>query len=525
MNYDLIQKFSKKIPRYTKICFIVGLVTGWMTHFYMLSNKLPNWDDVNNLAHYGSGDFLGRWFLKYIHKLGTEYSIPAIHGVLMLIILSMSACLILEILHLKSITAAVLVPMLMITFPSVTCTMTFMFMSHTSAIAVFMICVAVLLLRKYKWGFIPCSVLLLCSLGVYQSYISIAITLILLGMIVDLLEDKDVWKVLRHGILCVIMLLVTVWIYMWICPIIYPDMANETYGGINNMGSIAINEMPKLIGRCYKRFLEFFIWKPFAFMTKIMQVMNICTCLLATVLGVYLIVAKKIYQKLWKCVLLCVVAFFVPLATAFVYFMAPEVDYSMLMLYAYVFIYVAVVMLWENASELWEKSDYTNNKKKLMCHTVLSFIVVIVMLLSSYSDYLLANRAYMRMQISYERVTAYFNRILVRVESMDEYQSGDEVVIFGEFYYKNNPSSVEEVDVLDTESLRDLSGVALENGLITSGVRNNFIRTYLGFDMKGLTYQQKQEVMELQEYQDMPIYPMEGSIKKINDIWVVKMCE
>ena len=289
MSYDILQNINKKIPHHTKICVVVGLVIGWITHFYMLTHKLTNWDDATNLAQYGSGDFLGRWFLKYIHRLGTRYSIPAIHGVLMILILTLSACLVLEILHLHSTTAAILVPSLMVTFPSVACTMTFMFMAHTSAIAIFMICMAIYLLRKYKWGFIPCTVLLICSLGVYQSYISIAITLMLLGMIVDLLEDKDVWRTLKHGILCVIVLLVTVGVYMWLCHVIYPNIDNETYGGIGNMGDIAISEMPVLVARCYKRFLEFFIWKPFPFMSKIMQAMNICTCILAVGRGIYLI--------------------------------------------------------------------------------------------------------------------------------------------------------------------------------------------------------------------------------------------
>lgn len=525
MNFDVLKNINKKIPHYTKVCMITGLLVGWITHFYMLTHKLPNWDDATNLASYGSGNFLGRWFLKYIHRFGTRYSIPAIHGVLMIFILTLSACLVLEILKLRSTTAAVLVPALMITFPSVACTMTFMFMAHTSAIAIFMICLAIYLLRKYKWGFLPCTVLLICSLGVYQSYISIAITLMLLGMISDLLEDKDAWSTLKHGILCVVVLLITVGIYMWLCHVIYPNIDNETYGGIGNMGDIAISEMPRLVARCYKRFLEFFIWKPFSFMSKTMQVMNICTCILAVALGLYLIIAKKLYLKVWNCTLYCVFAFFVPLATAFVYFMAPEVDYSMLMLYAYVLVYVTVVMLWEKAAREWEYFELKKNKKKAGAANVVSLFVLIVMIISCYSNYLVSNRAYLRMEISYERVTSYFNRIIASVESMEDYKNGDAVAILGEFYYKDNPSPVEIVDVLDTESLRDMSGVALENGLITSGVRNSFIETFIGFDMANLSEAEIKEIMASEQYVGMPIYPEKGSIQRINNTWVVKMCE
>jgi hypothetical protein len=178
-------------------------------------------------------------------------------------------------------------------------------------------------------------------------------------------------------------------------------------------------------------------------------------------------------------------------------------------------------MLWEKASAMWK----VGIGKKTSIYKVVTIAVVAVMCISSYSDYLLSNRAYLRMYLSYERVTSYFNRILTRVEEMDGYQNGDDVMILGEFNYRDNPSPIEAVDRLDTESLRSMDGVALENGLLTSEVRNNFIRTYLGFDMMGSTYSQKQEIMSSQEYIDMPVYPSEGSIKKIDDVWVVKLCD
>ena len=524
LKFDLVSKLGRKIPQNYKICMVTGIIVGWFTHFYMLTHKLPNWDDATNLSQYGSGDYLGRWFLRCIHRWGTRYSIPAIHGVLMILVLTLAACLVMEILHLKSTTAAILVPSLMVTFPSVACTMTFMFMAHTSAIAIFMICLAVYLLRRYKWGFIPCIALLVCSLGVYQSYISIGIALMLLGMMMDILEEKDVWKTFKHGVLCVLVLLVTVGIYMWLSHIIYPNIDNETYGGIGNMGQIAISDMPILVARCYKRFLEYFIWKPFSFMSRTMQIMNICVCVLACALGLYLIWIKKLYKNVLQCILFCAVAFFLPLAVAFVYFMAPEADYSMLMLYAYVLIYVAVIALWEKSVDSYLGNQLIGKITENILSGI-TVVMVIVLVMSCYTNYLVTNKAYMRMEISYERVTSYFNRILANVEATDGYESGDPVSILGEFYYKDNPSPVEKIDVLDTEALREMSGVALENGLITSGVRDFFIETYIGFDMADISFEKKNEIMESKEYKDMAIYPANGSIQQIDGIWIVKLCE
>ena len=524
MKFDLLAVWNKKIPKYTKICLVTGLIVGWITHFYMLTHKIVNWDDANNMNAYGSGDYLGRWFLKYIHPLGGIHSIPAVHGVLFILLVAVSSCLILEITGIKSTTGAVLVPVVMMTFPSMASTMTFMFMAHTSGMGILMVCLAVYLMRKYRYGIIPCSVLLICVLGTYQSYISFAITLMLLGMINDLINNKKDFKdVFMEGIFCVVVLGVSVLLYMWLSHVIYPNLDNETYGGVGNMGQIEVSQAPVLIARCYKRFLEFFLWKPFAFMTSTKQAANIGVCVLAVVLFVTIVMKKKLYQDILKFILLIVVCSFVPLAAAFIYFMAPEVDYSMLMLYSYALIYVLVLALLEYCLIEWGSALLMDKTKKYACY-LLAIVTIAAIFLSCYTDYLLTNKAYLRTDLASQRVASYFNRVIGFAEATEGFMAGDKLTILGEFNYKDNPSSV-EIDVLDAEALRTLDGVALENGLITSGVRDNFIKIFVGYEMARLSGGEKQELMETDAYKEMSVYPSQGSVQKINGVWVVKMCD
>ena len=90
-------------------------------------------------------------------------------------------------------------------------------------------------------------------------------------------------------------------------------------------------------------------------------------------------------------------------------------------------------------------------------------------------------------------------------------------------YYKDNPSSV-ELDIFDSEDLRSLSGVALENGLITSGVRYRFVKTFLGEELANLSHEEVTEIMETSSYKEMPVFPQEGCVQQIDGVWVVKMC-
>lgn len=520
MRFDIFGHLNKKILSHTKVCFATGIIAGFITHFYMLTNKLLNWDDANNLSAYGSGDYLGRWFLKYIHPLGSVHSIPAVHGFLFILFLALAACLILEITGIRSVTGAVLVPVVIMTFPSVASTMTFMFMSHTSGIAIFMAVLAVFCLRKYRYGFITCGILLILVLGTYQGYISIAITLMLMGMINDIVNgDKKFREVFRMGIICAAVLAVGVVIYMRLSHLIYPNLANETYGGVGNMGHIELVGLPILIGRCYKRFLEFFLWKPFEFMTVTKQAADICVCLCAALLFITIVIQKKLYKDIPRFALLLAVCAFVPFAAAFIYFMAPEAPYSMLMLYSYTLIYVLALALLEYCMKEWS----TKKANKYACYSVIAATIISVAL-SCYTDYLVTNKAYLRTDLATQRVSAYFNRIISFAQMAEGFDESEGLTILGEFYYKDNPSSV-EIDVIDSEDLRALDGIALENGLITSGVRDNFIKIFLGYELADISSGEKNEIMASDEYKAMSVYPKKGSVQKINGVWIVKMCE
>lgn len=62
-NIDYLNDLWKRIPLNIWICLCSGLITGLITHMYMLMHKLPNWDEINNFRGSGSG-LLGKMVLK-----------------------------------------------------------------------------------------------------------------------------------------------------------------------------------------------------------------------------------------------------------------------------------------------------------------------------------------------------------------------------------------------------------------------------------------------------------------------------
>lgn len=48
---------------------------------------------------------------------------------------------------------------------------------------------------------------------------------------------------------------------------------------------------------------------------------------------------------------------------------------------------------------------------------------------------------------------------------------------------------------------------------------------YVGFDMADLSERDKEKIDETEDFKNMPVYPVEGSIQKFDNIWGVKICE
>ena len=192
---DTLKILNDKIPFTIKVCFLTGIISGLIMHAYMLTNKLPNWDDINNIGSYAVGTEFGRWFLKYVHLLDGKWSVPWLSGIFAIVLISAAACFVLSALGLKSITSAVLVPLMMLSFPSMCSLFTFLFTADCYAVGILLSCAGVWFIRKYKYGFLPGIVCLVLCMGIYQAYLCLALGILVTGLFLDMLRKaaKPAW--------------------------------------------------------------------------------------------------------------------------------------------------------------------------------------------------------------------------------------------------------------------------------------------------------------------------------------------
>lgn len=517
-EFDCLKELYKKIPRQQVICFITAIASGFFTHLYMLTHKLPNWDDVNCFADAGATRNVGRWMLDVLKDTLSKYSNPWLNGSVAILFLALCCCLILCILELKSTTSAVLVPFVVMTFPSVASTMTFMFTVDMYLFGLLLILLGVYLTRRYRYGFGAGIVLCILGLGTYQAYICFAIGLFIFCIFLDALQGRQIKNLLLNMGKAVAVLGVSVFSYIMLSRLIFPDIVNTEYAGAGAMGKIVLSELPREIARCYKRLLEYFILKPFSFVSAPAHIVNILVCLLLAGLFVWLMAAKKMYRKKFHFTICILTMAAAPLGIAFVYVMSPQASFSMLMFFQYVLVYVFLMVLVEN---LWKERA---EGKFLSVKKAVSILASCLLLLTGCFHYVVTGEAYFRMDMAKERVDAYYNRILAKLEA-EGYEHGDAFLILGHSQDGDELLLPPEHYMMEDEKYADFSGISPEYGILTSGVRENYMRIYFGMEVPRLDEKEKNAALESGQFEKMPVYPKEGCVEKINGIWVIKISE
>ena len=80
-----------------KVPFLSALIAGLVCHGYAFTNKLVNHDEIESLFGKGATITSGRWGLELSKLLLPNWSMPWIYGLLTLLLISVSVCIMLGI--------------------------------------------------------------------------------------------------------------------------------------------------------------------------------------------------------------------------------------------------------------------------------------------------------------------------------------------------------------------------------------------------------------------------------------------
>ena len=487
----LRELFSKN-----KLPFTAALIFGLCAHGYALTNKLLNHDEIASVFGKGATVTSGRWGLALARFIFPDWSMPWICGLVTLLLMSASACVIIRILDIKSPVFQILTSALILTFPSLTGTMCFMFTAAPYALAFLMaMCAVWFYLRGGKADLAAALLLLILALGIYQAYISVVACLFVLLMISDCLDgSKGVKEIVLFGLKALAFMGLSIALYFGIAK-----LALLIYGsGFNAYVAENVNAQVSPLRRlriAYDSFGYYFIYRNFYLIpTEASRYMHI-VLLFFIVCGAAFAAVKK--RRPVHALLLAILLLILPLAINCMYLIMSASAIHTLVIYSFVSLYLLALIVCRNLN-----CNLSNIYKDL---------IALMLCITAAVNICFANMCYLKMDIEYKNAASFYTSLIAQIKQTEGFDENCRIALIGEQH--NTLNTMPEMDTAD------MMGPAFD--LINVYSRKDFIRIYMDFDVPFADADEVEALVNDYRVQAMPYYPYYGSVAKIDNYIVV----
>lgn len=512
---EYLMTLFRRLSPETKLAFLSTFISGFLCHLYIFTNSMYNNDDIRYLYVTFDKPELGRWLQTYAAGISSYFSLPVVNGILGLFWLSLASMVLVKIFDLKNRLFIVMTGALLAVFPSVATIYSYMFAADPFFLACLLSILAAYLVtrngRKYAW--IGGAALLCCSVGIYQAYLPFTLLLMLLYFMLMLLQpakydDKTVISAIPRYLIMLACGMGAYYVFMQL-TLRLKHITLSDYQGIGESTFPGIGEIKGRILRTFTDFYEFF--KPSQVLTfnRWMQAAALICLLLLAVFFFTLYGKNRVYKSWLRNVLLVLCIICIPICTNVIYLISDGVTYHMLMRHVWCLLFMAVLIFCESTAP----SLHLNTAKLLEWGAALAALVII------WNYILLNNIAYFNMNFRYEKTYALCLKIVDRLEQQEDYDDDRPIAFIGRYSKTYRMDASEEL----LDPMTGMKGPRVF--MDSSRAFLPFMQNCLGEDITIATPEQEEAIRATEEFQSMPRFPHDGSIRIINDITVVKLNE
>lgn len=507
-----LTKIKDKVKPQWWCAFAGCIVAGLVMHMYPMTHHFLTYDSMWN--QYSSQDMItsGRQFLTYACGIGSFYDLPWLNGVLAIFYLAITSVLLVEAFDMEDKVFAAMTGVLTATFPALVSTFCYAYTIDGYMLAVLCSVAAYVVTRKYKWGFVPGMLLVGFSLGIYQAYYSFTILLCVLGLLSDILSEQKGKELVKPALRYLAMGIGGYLFYLITLKVMLALKATglSGYQGTDRILSMPLSDLPEGIYMAVRMFGSFLLRANVLTANIFMKVSLVILILAAVFLYVALFVKAKAYKDVLKVIMAVLLIPLIPIGSTIVCVMAPEAFFHLLMRYPWVLFFIYVLVL-------AGQTECVITKKKVaagLLWTVTGATVIMV-----FCFMVNGNIAYFNMNERYEKSYAYALRIADRLEAQPEYQVGDKVAVLGGFPDEEYYPSTD----ITTEVLKDYFGAGGDLVINSTDKYATFMERYLNVTIVQAGPQESDMLISNPEFAEMPVFPKEGSIRKVEDIWIIKI--
>lgn len=502
-----------------KKCILYTVIWGLAAHAYGFLNFTISHDSLEAL-YSGTAESIwkisiGRVFVP-IYRLLTRgmLTTPWMIGLLSLVWIGISVYLVVRIFEIRSDCMIVLAAGIMTVNPTVIAlTATYLHDFDIDMFALLLATLSVYLWKRFRRGIYAGMICIACALGLYQSYLSVAIVLIMIVSMMNLLEGGT-WKAVAcRGIKGIFMLLGGGILYLilmkLICLIVQVPLS-DSYNSIsqlwNSSGSWIYN-----IARAFYYWAADILNPATLYPNTVIILASVLLGIYIVGIGLTVILGKRLgnAEKLLFIILGCLLPLGMNISCVFSGGMVHG-----LMMYAYCLIYLLSLLLGE-----WEIHNVSDDKKQKAERIRIISLIMIGFTIWNYFP--VANAAYLKKELERQQTMSLMTRVVAEMESREDYVRGEtQVALIG----KINMSEMPGFETFDGNG-RTTGIIGLtENDQIKNYRDYEAYFTYILNNPVNLCGEEKSiQLSELDAVKKMPVFPEKGSMEIIGGILVVKM--
>ena len=514
MSIDALgRRLWQKIGPAQRAAFFSCLIAGYLVHLYAFANLIPNSDGLSRMFDLQQMTVSGRWFLHYASALNGFTQMPAVIGLLSLVFLGLAAALAVDLLSIRSRVLGGLAGAVMAAFPALGYTYLYMFTASAYALAILLAVLSLWLARRGRLGWVLGVVALALSMGTYQVYVTLSISLALLVILNELLNPESTFKgTLGLGLRLMAYLAAGAALYYGVLLIFLEVKGLELldYLGMSAVsGGYPFAKLPGLALDCYKQVAAFFFRPGSAnsFTTGPMAALDGAAMALGLVCFFAQMSSRGLWKELWRPLGALSMAALLPLGMDFGQILSPWSAPTPMMKYSFVAAYLAVLMLAGLVDGLPSLS------RGALPLTALWAAALLLFCLNT------NNLLYTAAQQAHRATESYATRLLARIEACPGYEPGMEAAIVGAVPPEHLQSQVDSLLQVDHYSVPQDSVLPLNKHIYY------YLSQWLNAPVGELGEEAMKAVSSSPEFQAMPLYPRAGSVQVLDGRVVVRMAE
>ena len=461
----------------------------------------------------------GRFSEPLYWWLRGSLNVPWLCGILSLLWITLSNCLVQSFLELRSRTSIILLcGILTVNVSTTLLNATYLAWSDVYSFAWLTALISLWLCKRFGWvGIVPGAILLCFSLGLYQAYLSCVLALIVLlciKWVFDKVPFKEIAKRFSKMFLCVVSGLILYKIVSDICMVICGVDAYSGYNGIASVGDYSGISIPQLLAQTWIYPFTILVKPAGTSYPKLVAFANVA--LVSISLFMLFWIAYK--QKLGRAsvVLLIIVIALSPFAMNAIYFISKGMIHE-LMIQGIQFFFVFAIYMWD----LWCAKSSRSTKNGAIIIKAMPLVLLGAII---FNNVVFANQVYLKKALEYDATASLVTRVVDRIEQTDGYVPGETAVAFvGRFDSSPLLKSRDGFENLTGVGLWSNSAITYADGSADGGTVYYYFKSILGYPINLLSQKDTIALAATKEVKDMPAFPQSDSIKMVGNILVVKI--